>query len=146
MFPFVALFLFPFAHGAAFWSEVSLNLQGDQPCVYYTQHGFCKFGPTCKFDHPMGTLSYSPSVPSLNDVPIAPYPLSFPVAPMAPFASSSDLRPEYVVIKESSANPPASPVTTCGSAGSMSKVYAPHMLIRPPTSTGGFVTSDGGEL
>jgi hypothetical protein len=94
-----------------------LILQGSQPCAYYAQHGFCKFGPTCKFDHTMG--SYSHSVSSLTDVPVAPYPLSFPVAPMA---------------NESPANQPALPGATYGHAGSVSKVYVPHTLIGSPAS------------
>ena len=87
--------------------KLLLILQGSQPCTYYAQHGFCKFGPTCKFDHPMGTLNFSPSVSSLTDVPVTPYPLSFPVTPMAPYPSSSDLRPQYTLTKEHSANPHA---------------------------------------
>uniref|UniRef100_A0A453EMR7 C3H1-type domain-containing protein n=1 Tax=Aegilops tauschii subsp. strangulata TaxID=200361 RepID=A0A453EMR7_AEGTS len=120
---------------------------GAQPCLYYSQHGFCKFGPGCKFDHPLGALSYSPSASSLGDVPIAPYPLSLPVAPMAPSPSSSGLRPDYILAKDSSANQPASPGTTFGNAGQLSKIYAPHMLLRPPTSaTGATVTIHGGEF
>ncbi|XP_047056405.1 zinc finger CCCH domain-containing protein 5-like [Lolium rigidum] len=119
---------------------------GAQPCVYYSQHGFCKYGPGCKFDHPLGALSYSPSASSLGDMPIAPYP-SLPAAPMAPSPSSSVPRPEYILGKDSSAYQPASPGTTFGPSGPMSKVYAPHMLLRPPTSTtGATVTSHGGEL
>ncbi|KAK3159973.1 hypothetical protein QOZ80_1BG0053590 [Eleusine coracana subsp. coracana] len=105
---------------------------GSQPCAYYAQHGFCKFGPACKFDHPIGSLSYSPAVSSLSDVPVAPYPFGFPVGPMA--RSSSDLRPQYNTLnKESSANQLLG--TTYGHAGSVSKVYAPHTLIRSPAST-----------
>ena len=127
--------------------QLSFNLQGAQPCVYYSQHGFCKFGPGCKFDHPLGALSYSPSASSLGDMPIAPYPLSLPVAPMATSPSSSVLRPEYILGKEPSVNQPASPGTTFRPAGPMSKIYAPHMLLRPPTTTtGATVTSHGGEL
>ena len=129
------------------YDQVSFNLQGAQPCLYYSQHGFCKFGPGCKFDHPLGALSYSPSASSLGDVPIAPYPLSLPVAPMAPSPSSSGLRPDYILAKDSSANQPASPGTTFGNAGQLSKIYAPHMLLRPPTSaTGATVTIHGGEF
>lgn len=108
-------------------------MQGSQPCAYYAHHGFCKFGPTCKFDHPMGTPNYSISASSLTDVPVAPYPHSFPVTPMPPYLPSSDLRPQYTLVKDSSANPPA-PGTTYGPVGSISKVYAPHTLIRSPAS------------
>ncbi|KAF0919519.1 hypothetical protein E2562_029636 [Oryza meyeriana var. granulata] len=130
-------------------SPLGLPLRpGSQPCAYYTQHGFCKFGPTCKFDHPMGTLSYSPSASSITDLSIAPYPLNFAVAPVAPSSSSSsDLRPEFLLTKELSANQSASPGSTCGPAGAMLKAYAPHMLIRPQTSgAGGIVTTHGGQL
>lgn len=82
----------------------------------------------------MGTLNYSPSVSSLGDVPVPPYPLSFPVTPMAPYPSS-DLRPQYTLTKDSSANPPAMPGPTYGPVGTISKVYAPHTLIRSPTPT-----------
>ncbi|KAK9015378.1 hypothetical protein V6N11_006489 [Hibiscus sabdariffa] len=33
---------------------------GMQPCAFYLQNGQCKFGSTCKFDHPVGTMRYSP--------------------------------------------------------------------------------------
>jgi len=115
-------------------SEASLDVQGSQPCAYYAHHGFCKFGPTCKFDHPMGTPNYSISASSLTDVPVAPYPHSFPVTPMPPYLPSSDLRPQYTLVKDSSANPPPAPGTTYGPVGSISKVYAPHTLIRSPAS------------
>ncbi|XP_062190796.1 zinc finger CCCH domain-containing protein 5-like [Phragmites australis] len=114
-------------------SPLGLPLRpGSQPCAFFAHHGCCKFGPTCKFDHPMGTLSYSPSASSLTDVPVAPYPLSFSVAPMAPSPSYPDLRPQYTVTKESSVNQPAVPGTTYGPVRSISKVYAPHTLIRSP--------------
>lgn len=47
--------------------------QGAPPCTHYAQHGVCKFGSVCKFDHPMGSLSYGPSATSLVDMPVAPY-------------------------------------------------------------------------
>lgn len=47
-----------------------------QSCSFYLQKGHCKFGQNCKFDHPMGTLEYSPSASSLTDIPIASYMLS----------------------------------------------------------------------
>lgn len=32
-------------------------------CIFYSRYGICKFGPSCKFDHPMGifTYNYSPT-------------------------------------------------------------------------------------
>ncbi|CAK9158783.1 unnamed protein product [Ilex paraguariensis] len=63
-------------------------------CSHYAQNGVCRFGPSCKFDHPMGTLSYSPSASSLADMPVAPYPVGSSIGTLAPSSSSSDLRPE----------------------------------------------------
>ncbi|KAJ6719727.1 ZINC FINGER CCCH DOMAIN-CONTAINING PROTEIN 58 [Salix purpurea] len=66
--------------------------KGVPACTHYTQRGQCKFGPACKFDHPMGTLSYSPSASSLADMPVAPYPVGSSIGTLAPSSSSSDLR------------------------------------------------------
>lgn len=68
--------------------------QGAPLCSHYAQNGVCKFGPSCKFDHPMGTLSYSPSASSLADMPVAPYPVGSYMGTLAPSSSSSELRPE----------------------------------------------------
>ncbi|XP_057822205.1 zinc finger CCCH domain-containing protein 66 isoform X4 [Cryptomeria japonica] len=38
---------------------------GAPACGFYTRYGICKFGPTCKFDHPMGS-----SIPLPIDVPV----------------------------------------------------------------------------
>ncbi|CAH2041984.1 unnamed protein product [Thlaspi arvense] len=70
--------------------------QGAPLCTHYTQNGVCKFGPSCKFDHPMPTLSYSPSASSLADMPIAPFPVGSSTGTLAPSSSSSDLRPELI--------------------------------------------------
>ncbi|KAJ0092260.1 hypothetical protein Patl1_25112 [Pistacia atlantica] len=72
------------------------HIQGAPLCTHYTQRGVCKFGTACKFDHPMGTLSYSPSASSLADMPVAPYPVGSSIGTLAPSFSSSDLRPELV--------------------------------------------------
>ncbi|KAH7437348.1 hypothetical protein KP509_05G067000 [Ceratopteris richardii] len=49
---------------------------GKQSCPYYIKHGICKFGPVCKFDHPIhvppSSPPYSPSLSSLNEMPVAP--------------------------------------------------------------------------
>ncbi|MCO5608575.1 hypothetical protein L7F22_062786 [Adiantum nelumboides] len=49
---------------------------GKQACPYYVKHGICKFGPVCKFDHPVNVVPYSPpyspSLSSLNEIPIVP--------------------------------------------------------------------------
>ncbi|THG04233.1 hypothetical protein TEA_026563 [Camellia sinensis var. sinensis] len=52
--------------------------------------------PSCQFDHPMGTLSYSPSTSSLADMPVAPYPVGSSKGTLAPSSSSSELRPEFM--------------------------------------------------
>ncbi|KAM7485113.1 hypothetical protein LguiA_001122 [Lonicera macranthoides] len=69
-------------------------VEGAPLCSHYAQNGVCKFGPSCKFDHPMGTLSYSPSASSLSDMPVAPYPVGSSAGTLAPSSSSSDLRHE----------------------------------------------------
>lgn len=67
-----------------------------QPCSFYLQNGYCKFGPVCKFDHPVGAIRYSPSASSLTDMPVAPYPIGRSLASMAPSSSSLDVRPRFV--------------------------------------------------
>ncbi|KAJ6854074.1 zinc finger CCCH domain-containing protein 5-like [Iris pallida] len=92
---------------------------GTQPCAFYAQHGVCKFGQTCKFDHPM-VLSYSPSASSLADMPVAPYPVGFSMATLAPSSSSSELRPEFISSKDSYHSCiPSSESMRSGSIGSM---------------------------
>ncbi|XP_020254840.1 LOW QUALITY PROTEIN: zinc finger CCCH domain-containing protein 5-like [Asparagus officinalis] len=98
-------------------SPVGLPVRpGAQPCAFYAQHGVCKFGPTCKFDHPMGMLSYSPSASSLADMPVAPYPVGYSLATLAPLSSSSDLRPEF---NSFPSRIPSTETTPSGSIGSM---------------------------
>lgn len=70
--------------------------QGVQACTFYLQNGHCKFGSTCKFDHPLGTMRYSPSASSLVDMPVAPYPVGSLLATLAPSSTSSELRPELI--------------------------------------------------
>lgn len=70
--------------------------QGVRPCIFYMQNGYCKFGSTCKFDHPMGTMRHSPSTSSLVEMPVAPYPVGSLLSTLAPPSSSSDLRPELI--------------------------------------------------
>jgi hypothetical protein len=68
---------------------VCVGLQGAPPCSFYTRYGICKFGPTCKFDHPLvGGLTYSPSASSLSDMPVAPYPIGSSPTTLAPSSSS----------------------------------------------------------
>ncbi|KAJ6852641.1 zinc finger CCCH domain-containing protein 5-like [Iris pallida] len=103
---------------------------GTQPCAFYAQHGVCKFGATCKFDHSM-VLSYNPSASSLVDMPVAPYPVGFSVATLAPSSSSSELRPEFISIKDSySSRIPSSESMPSGPIGSMFSEggFAPRTL------------------
>lgn len=100
-----------------------LSENQDAPlCNHYAQRGVCKFGAACKFNHPMGTLSYSPSASSLSDMPVAPYPVGSSVGTLAPSSSSSDLRPELYMasIKDttSSARMSSAMSTSSGSVGS----------------------------
>jgi hypothetical protein len=68
---------------------LGLCLQGAPPCSFYTRYGICKFGPTCKFDHPLvGGLTYSPSASSLSDMPVAPYPIGSSPTTLAPSAAT----------------------------------------------------------
>lgn len=71
--------------------SLSFNEQGVQPCAFYMRNGYCKFGPTCKFDHPMRTVRYSPSASSLTDVPVAPYMVGSSLATLAPSFSYASL-------------------------------------------------------
>lgn len=66
-----------------------------QSCSYYLQKGHCKFGHNCKFDHPMGTLEYSPSASSLNEIPIASYVLSSSATAMVATVSFPELQDEF---------------------------------------------------
>lgn len=100
--------------------------QGLPVCHHYTQRGQCKFGPACKFDHPMSPmreLSYSPSASSLADMPVAPYPVGSSVGTLAPSFSSSELRLEHVsgVSKDSSSTRMSSSLSSSssGSVGSI---------------------------
>lgn len=67
--------------------------QGVQPCSFYMQNKYCKFGQTCKFDHPVGAIRYNASASSLNDMTIAPYMLQSTPPTTLPFP---ELQPEFV--------------------------------------------------
>lgn len=41
-----------------------MGLQGNAICSYYRIYGVCKFGPTCKFDHPVVAISQNYGLPS----------------------------------------------------------------------------------
>ncbi len=116
--------------------------QGAPPCTHYTQRGVCKFGPACKFDHPMGTLSYSPSASSLADMPVAPYPVGSSIGMLAPSSSSSELRPELISgsSKDSvSSRMPSSMSTSSGSVGSTFSKSGPttHSTVQQSASGSG---------
>lgn len=51
-------------------------MQGQAVCSYYSMYGLCKYGPTCKFDHPpMSNLyNYGLSLPAMLDSPYLSYP------------------------------------------------------------------------
>ncbi|CAI8590834.1 unnamed protein product [Vicia faba] len=92
---------------------------GAAPCTHYTQRGICKFGPTCKFDHPIASLSYSPSASSLADVSVAPHFVGSSVGTLVP-SSSSELQPELTAGSSRESVPSrisSSVSTTTGSAG-----------------------------
>lgn len=117
------------------------DYQGAPQCTHYAQRGICKFGPTCKFDHPMGTLSYSPSASSLADMPVAPYPVGSSMGTLAPSSSSSDLRPELISgsSKESlSTRMSSSMSTSSGSVGSIFSKSGPgHSSTQQPVQSSG---------
>lgn len=95
----------------------------------------------------MGTLGYSSSALPLSDMPIAPYPVGFPVAALAPSSSSPDLRPDYVSTKDPSVNQVASPMASPEPVGAILPKggFPPDNMMRAQTSaTGGGSSSPGG--
>lgn len=86
--------------------------------------GVCKFGHSCKFDHPMSTLSYSRPTSSLSDIHVSPYPVGLSMATLAPSSLSMKLKPEvtsrsnkedFTTKKLTSASPTASSVSSISS-------------------------------
>lgn len=57
-----------------FLIPILVYLQGQAVCSYYRIYGMCKFGPTCKFDHPVLTIpqNYGLTSPALSalDAPL----------------------------------------------------------------------------
>lgn len=53
-------------------SFVKFSFQGEIHCKFYSRYGICKFGPNCKFDHPMaapmGVYAYGYSPASLTNM------------------------------------------------------------------------------
>ncbi|KAL9263490.1 Zinc finger CCCH domain-containing protein [Drosera capensis] len=59
------------SHLAIIISAIAGNLvlmagKGEPLCIFYSRYGICKFGPNCKFDHPMGVIAYNLS-PAASD-------------------------------------------------------------------------------
>lgn len=46
------------------------TVQGEPLCIFYSRYGICKFGPSCKFDHPMGVFTYNFAASSSADAPV----------------------------------------------------------------------------
>ncbi|TXG71769.1 hypothetical protein EZV62_000348 [Acer yangbiense] len=122
--------------------------QGAPPCTHYAQRGVCKFGSACKFDHPMGALSYSPSASSLADMPVAPYPVGASIGTLAPSSSSSDLRPELISgsSKDSATTRMSSTIST--SSGSVGSIFSksgpvPHSSLQQSGQSSGPSTTGG---
>ncbi|GJN13319.1 hypothetical protein PR202_gb00011 [Eleusine coracana subsp. coracana] len=49
---------------------------GEPVCTFYSRYGICKFGPNCKFDHPMGTHMYGTATSPTSDAPTMCYQLA----------------------------------------------------------------------
>lgn len=51
-------------------------MQGQAVCSYYSMYGLCKYGQTCKFDHPPMPIpyNYGLSIPTMLDSPYLSYP------------------------------------------------------------------------
>ncbi|GFZ14522.1 zinc finger nuclease 3 [Actinidia rufa] len=43
---------------------------GEPLCIFYSRYGSCKFGPSCKFDHPMGVFTYNLTASSSDNAPV----------------------------------------------------------------------------
>lgn len=56
-------------------------MQGQPACSYYISYGLCKYGPTCKFDHPLPgyPYNYGLSYPTVFHPPLYPYQSKSPV-------------------------------------------------------------------
>ena len=50
--------------------NVVFHEQGEPLCIFYSRYGICKFGPSCKFDHPMGIFAYNLSAASTPNAPV----------------------------------------------------------------------------
>ena len=103
--------------------ECMFDTQGVAQCTHFAQHGICKFGPACKFDHSMSSsLSYSPSASSLTDMPVAPYPIgsSSLSGATAPVSLSNEPTTEAVTAVSSPMVSGQEPAETSGDSASVS--------------------------
>lgn len=62
--------------------SMALQMQGLPVCSYYSFYGLCKYGPTCKYDHPLTGYSYNsdlnfPTLPVFYP-PVFPYQRNLP--------------------------------------------------------------------
>jgi hypothetical protein len=112
--------------------------QGAALCTHFAQRGICKFGPACKFDHPITSLSYSPSASSLTDAPVAPYFVTSSVGTLAPSSYSPELQPEPTAESSRESVPsriPSSVSTSTGGPVSQSSTRSSSPLAPANTTT-----------
>lgn len=67
-------------------------------CLYYAMYGLCKYGPTCKYDHPFVGYSYNhnlnlPAVFMPADPSVLPYQRSSPM--IHSYETSPSKSPKY---------------------------------------------------
>jgi len=45
--------------------------QGESVCSYYNRYGICKYGPACKYDHPVNYAFAAPlALSAVNQSPV----------------------------------------------------------------------------
>lgn len=89
-----------------------LLMKGQAICTFYRMYGICKYGSTCKYDHPLaGYYNYSLPAFSIPDTSLTPYQSSFQIShssessPSKASKSSDQVtEPEAVGTKRQSAN------------------------------------------
>lgn len=84
-------------------------MQGQPICSYYGLYGICKYGPTCRFDHPMDGYSYaySLSVPHMatSYSPPTPYQGTPSLVPSSDISPSKSLNlSDWIKIGATSSN------------------------------------------
>lgn len=79
--------------------RVPFFLQGQAVCTNYIMYGLCKFGPTCRFDHPFVGYSYNYGLslhpPSVLDSSVLAYPRTPPTAHSSETSSMSSKVPDW---------------------------------------------------